>query len=233
MYLARMEVGPRRYRYTLRESYRSDGVLYSRELADLGSDPGQCIVYPDESSFYIDEQFLQQLRDQGVHVIDSELEELLFPFLDPYIQNRLRPFRHRSKYRNWRPADEALRRRALEETHVFDRRRIHFLRMGRTSSEIVDKTAPLYVVLLDKSRDEIEQMILVQEQQLPPRDYQSYLFTIFDLQRFFQQSYARSIPQALDRDKLDSLFVQEICNLAAEADFWRGFPLHDRLPYTL
>lgn len=234
MYLARMEVGPRRYQYLLRESYRSDGILYSRELADLGSDPGRCIVYPDESSFYIDEEFLQQLRDQGVKVIDSELEELLFPFLDPYIKNRLQPFRHRSKYRNWRLADETVRRRALEETHIFDRRRVHFLRMGRTSEEIVDKTAPLYIALLDKSRDEIEQMILEQEQQLPPRDYQSYLFTIFNLQRFFQQSYARSIPQALDRDQLDALFVQEICSLAADAEFWCGFSRHhDRLPYTL
>lgn len=233
MYLARKEIGPRQHLYVLRESYRSGGILYSRELAELGSDPGQCIIYSGESSFHIDEQFLRRLRDQGVTVSDSELEELLFPFLDPYIKNRLQPFRNRNKYRNWQPADEKMRRRALEETHAFDRRRIHFLRMGRTSVETVDKTTALYIVLLDKSRDEIEQLIFEQEQALPPRDYQSYLFTIFDLHRFFQQSYARSIPQALDRDRLDILFVQEICSLAADADFWRGFSRAGQLPYPL
>jgi len=233
MYLARKETGPRQHRYVLRESYRSDDVLYSRELADLGPDPGQCIVYTGESSFHIDEQFLRRLRDQGVTVSDSELEDLLFPFLDPYIKNRLQPFRSRNKYRNWQPADEAVRSRALEETHVFDRRRIHFLRMGRTSAEAVDKTTAFYIVLLDKSRDEIEQLILEQEQLLPPRDYQSYLFTIFDLQRFFQESYARSIPQALDRERLDTFLTQEICTLAADADFWRGFAPKVRLPYPL
>lgn len=233
MYLARKETGPRQHRYVLRESYRSNDVLYSRELADLGPDPGQCIVYTGESSFHIDEQFLRRLRDQGVNASDNELEDLLFPFLDPYIKNRLRPFRSRNKYRNWQPADEAVRRRALEETHVFDRRRIHFLRMGRTSVETVEKTTAFYIVLLDKSRDEIEQLILEQEQSLPPRDYQSYLFTIFDLQQFFQESYARSIPQALDRDRLDTIFVQEICNVAADAEFWRGFAAQGRLPYPL
>ena len=233
MYLARKEVGPRQHRYVLRESYRSDDVFYSRELADLGPDPGQCIVYTGESSFHIDEQFLRRLRDQGVTASDSELEDLLFPFLDPFIRNRLQPFRSRNKYRNWQPADEAVRRRALEETHVFDRRRIHFLRMGRTSAETVEKTTAFYIVLLDKSRDEIEQLILEQEQSLPPRDYQSYLFTIFDLQRFFRESYARSIPQALDRERLDTFLLQELCSLAADADFWRGFALKGRLPYPL
>lgn len=233
MYLARKESGPRQHRYVLRESYRSGDVLCSRELADLGPDPGQCIVYTGESSFHIDEQFLRRLRDQGVTASDSELEELLFPFLDPYIKTRLQPFQSRNRYRNWQPADETIRRRALDETHAFDRRRIHFLRMGRTSVETVDKTTAFYIVLLDKSRDEIEQLILEQEQALPPRDYQSYLFTIFDLQRFFQESYARSIPQALDRERLDTLLVQSICDLAADAHFWRGFAPQGRLPYPL
>ena len=127
----------------------------------------------------------------------------------------------------------ALLDRALNETHAMDRRRIHFLRMGRTSAETVEKTSALYIVLLDKSRDEIEQMILEREQALPPRDYQSYLFTIFDLQRFFQESYARSIPQALNRERLDALFVEELCRLAADGDFWQGFAQNDRLPYSL
>jgi len=233
MYLARKETGFRQYQYVLRESYRSGGILYSRELAELGPDPGRCIVYSGETSFYFDEDFLRHLREQGVTASSGELEELFFPFIDPYLKHRLQPFRNRHVYRNWRPANKALLRRALEETHVMDRRRIHFLRMGRTSAETVAKTSALYIVLLDKSQDEIEQMILEREQALPPREYQSYLLTIFDLQRFFQESYARSIPQALDRERLDTHFVEEICRLAADADFWRGFPRTGRLPYPL
>jgi hypothetical protein len=233
MYLARKEIGSRKSQYVLRESYRSGGILYSRELAELGRDPGRFIVYSGESSFHIDEDFLGRLRLQGVTAPYGELEELLFPFIDPYIKNRLQPFRNRHTYRNWQRADEAVLGRALNETHAMDRRRIHFLRMGRTSAETVDKTSALYIILLDKSRDEIEQMILEREQALPPRDYQSYLFTIFDLQRFFQESYARSIPQALNRERLDTLFVEEICRLAADRDFWQGFAQNGRLPYSL
>lgn len=233
MYLARKETGSRRPLYALRESYRQGDVLYSRELAELGTDPGRCIVYTGESSFHLDEQLLQRLQEQGVRTTDEELEELFFPFVDPYIRQRQQPFRHRHAYRNWQRADASKLERALRETHSFDRRRIHFLRMGRTSAETVEKTAALYTVLLDRSRDEIEQMILEREMTLLPREYQSYLFTIFDLQRFFAESYARSVPQALHRERLDTVFLEAICALAVASDFWRGFPRTGRLPYPL
>jgi hypothetical protein len=233
MYLARKETGPRQFVYVLRESYRSGDIFYSREIAELGRDPGRFFVYSDESSFHINEHFLRRLGEQGVAFSYGELEELLFPFLDPYLKNKLQPFRNRHKYRNWQRADEALLHRALTETHAVDRRRIHFLRMGRTSPETVEKTSALYTILLDKSRDEIEQIMLEREQALPPREHQTYLFTVFDLQRFFKESYARSIPQALNREQLDALFVEEICRLAADRNFWQGFGQTGRLPYPL
>ncbi|MDR2550333.1 MAG: hypothetical protein LBD10_09070 [Desulfobulbus sp.] len=233
MYLARKETGPRQYQYVLRESYRSGGVFYSREVAELGPDPGRCLVYPNESSFHLDEEFLRRLRERGVTASYTELEDLFFPFVDPYIKNRLQPFRQRHRYRNWQPANQSLLARTMAETQAMDRRRIHFLRLGRTSAETVDKTLAMYTVLLDKSRDEIEQMILERELALLPREYQSYLFTIFDLQRFFRESYARSIPQALDRQQQDAVFVEEICRLAEDAAFWQGFPRGSRLPYPL
>ncbi len=233
MYLARKEAGPQRYKYVLRESYLNGGILCSRDLADLGRDPGRFLVYSSETSFHLDETFLRGLRDQGLTASYSELENLFFPFVDPYLQNRLQPFRNRHKYRQWQPADERLRTRAMNETHSMDRKRLHFLRLGRTSAETVDKTAALYTLLLDKSRDEIEQMLMVQEQALPPREYQQYLFAIFDLQRFFPESYARSIPQALNREQLDALFVEEVCRLAADSSFWLGFPRTDCLPLYL
>lgn len=230
MYLARKEVGPRLHHYVLRESYLSGGIFCSRDLEELGPDPGRCIVYSSETSFHIDEELLQRLRDKGAAASESEVEELLFPFVDAYIKNRLQPFRNRHTYRRWQPAGESLRNRALHETHPMDRRRLHFLRLGRTAVETVDTSQALYIILLDKSRDEIEQLILAQEQLLPPREYQQYLFTIFDLQRFFQESFARSIPQALNRDRLDTLLLEEVCRLAADPIFWQGVPPFDCLP---
>lgn len=235
MYLARKEIGSRQQTYVLRETYRSGGVLCSRDLADLGRDPGQVFIYDDDCSFHIDEEFINRLQVLGVDTNSTELEEIFFPFIDPYIKYRLQPFRSRSKYRNWCPADEDLRRRALEETQPMDRRRLHFLRLGRSSAdtETVERGAALYTTLLDKSRDEIEQLIMDQELVLKPREYQSYLFTTFDLQRFFKESYARTMPLALDRDRLDGLFLEEICRLAADRAFWRGYPENRGLPSPL
>lgn len=230
MYLARKEVGPRHHHYVLRESYLNSGIYWSRDLEDLGRDPGRFIVYTSETSFHIDEDLLRRLRDKGVTAPYGDLEELFFPFVDSYIKNRVQPFRNRHKYRSWQPAAESLRNRALRETHAMDRRRLHFLRLGRTAAETVEKAQPLYVILLDKSRDEIEQLLLVQEQALPPREYQQYLFAIFDLQRFFPESYARSLPQALNRERLDTLLIEEVCRLAVDSTFWQGFPSFDCLP---
>ncbi len=233
MYLARNQAGPRRYHYVLRESYADGDLFRSRDLADLGPDPGTLFVYTGETSFHVDEAFVRRLGELGVTASYTELEDLLFPFLDPYLKARLQPFRDRHRHRSWRPADAALCRRALAETQAVDRRRLHFLRLGRTSAATVDKTAALYTVLLDKSRDEIEQLIHAREQALPPREIQQYLFAAFDLERFFAESYARSLPQALDRGRLDELFVEEVCRLAADPDFWRGYPRAFRLPEPL
>ncbi|MDD2462415.1 MAG: J domain-containing protein [Desulfobulbus sp.] len=232
MYLARKEIGPRQQTFILRQTYRSGGVLVSRDLADLGGDPGKVFIYDDDCSFHVDEAFVSHLKSLGVEADYGEIEELFFPFIDPYIQHRLQPFRNRSKYRNWRPAGEEQRRRALAETHAVDRRRLHFLRLGRSiaEGETGEKVAALYTLLLDKSRDEIEQMLMAQEMVLKPREYQSYLFTTFDLSRFFNESYARTMPQALNRDRLDSFFLEEICRLAADADFWRGYPQYALQP---
>jgi hypothetical protein len=121
----------------------------------------------------------------------------------------------------------------LAETHIMDRRRLHFLRLGRTSAETIAKTPSIYSVVLDKSRDEIEQLIMQREQALPVREYQPYLFAVFDLHRHFNESYARSMPEALDRERLDALFVDAVCRLAGDQGFWQGFPRGDTLPSYL
>ena len=234
MYLARKENGPNRYEFVLRESYRLGEYFACRDVARLGEDPGNYLVYSGGNAFHIDEELIKHLRAQGVSTPYTELEDLFFPYVDAEIRMQLEPFRMRSRYRNWKRAGDDLRRRALEETHAFDRRRLHFLRLGRSSVQAVEKTPALYISLLDKSRDEIEQHILLQEQILQARDLQYYLFSIFDLQRHFQESYARSMPHALERDKVDAFFLEELCALAQDEHFWQGYPVNlkkSTLPY--
>jgi hypothetical protein len=112
--------------------------------------------------------------------------------------------------------------RVLDETHVFDRRRIHYLRLGQVDQRSLDKSLALYKKLLDKSRDELEQFMIAQEQSLSPAEYKRYVFAIFNLQRFFSESYARTMPQVLNEDKLDAFFVREVCHLDGDQSFWQG-----------
>ena len=79
-----------------------------------------------------------------------------------------------------------------------------------------------FKALLNKSRDEIEQHILQLEKSLSPREYKQYVYVIFDLQRYFRSSSARSIPQALDQDELDRYFLENVCRLHRDEFFWAG-----------
>ncbi|MDW7772443.1 MAG: J domain-containing protein [Desulfobulbaceae bacterium] len=226
MYLARQTVH-NNTRFIIRESLGEEGCLHHRDLLDLGENPRQYIVYAGSNTFYIDAWVTEQLIKKGVDPDPFELERLFFPFLDPRIRSRINSFADRAKYRNWKPLSGERKKRILLETHMFDRRRLHFLRFGQTDQRRLDKTTSLYDVLLDKSRDEIEQYILQQEQKLRPDEYKQYLYTVFDLQRFFTESFAVSMPEALDIEKMDQHFVEQICRLDADARFWKGMRRRD------
>ncbi len=233
MYLARRFVN-NHISYSLCESYLDGDLLRNRDLVDLGEEPQRYIIYPGGNSFYINESLEERLVDLGVEADQDILEELFFPFLDPYIGSKISPFMNRQDQRRRRPVSMEERLRIAEETHLFDRRRLHFLRCGRTDpGRLHHFTSPLFRVLLDKSRDEIEQYFLEQEQIVKPRDYNRYIFTIFDLQNHFSRSYARHLPQALDQDELDQSFIKELCRLDQDKIFWSGMNRTDRLPKYL
>ncbi len=221
MYLARRFINNSLH-YQLRESFLEGDVYKNRDLIDLGSDPEKYIVYPGGSSFYIDDRIFDLLKKSGFDADYDEVESFFLPFLDPYIRTRIDPFLNRTANRSWKRMDEQTRQRILTNTHVFDRRRIHFLRFGQTDLRELDRSPSLFKILLDKSRDELEQLILEREQDIQPQEYKRYIFAIFDLQRFFTESCARTMPHALDSDRLDDCFVQEICRLDSDSEFWQG-----------
>lgn len=229
MYLAR-KITRDGVRYIMRQTYQDGGVYRSKKLFDLGTSPENYIKYSGEVHYEVDEEVIQALNEQGISYAEAELEDLFFPFLDPYVRIKLEPFRNRHRYRSWEPMSGKLRKQAIDTTHIFDRRRIHFLRFGHCSGNTVDKSPPLYKVLLEKSRDEIEQLIILRENELQPRELDNYLFSIFDLGRFFREHHARAYPSALNRNKVDTFFLQEFCNLDKDPLFWTGFDRSEQVP---
>jgi len=233
MYLARRIVR-NQYHFFISESFQDGHCLRSRDLLDLGPTPQQYIHYSGGSAFHVDEWVVQGLQSGGFDPDPFELERIFVPFVDPEVRYRLDAFGNRGKYRNWKPATPQLRSRIHESTHEFDRRRVHFIRFGQTDQRQLMRSVPLYRVLLDKSRDELEQYFLFQEMALRPQEYRNYIYAIFNLQAFFTQSFAHTMPEALDGDKMDMHFIDQICRLHGDADFWQGLERSDILhPYLV
>ncbi len=221
MYLARYFKNNCTY-YLLRESFPDGDLLRHRNLLDLGGDPEKFIVYSVDSSFYIENSIFERLRRTGVDADYDEVESLFLPFLDADIRDKIAPFAKRKTGGNWKPMDERTRQHIFENTHLFDRRRIHYLRFGMMNQRDLDRSPALFKILLNKSRDELEQLMLEQERRLSPDEYKSYVFTIFDLRRYFKEEFATSTPWALNSDLLDEYFFEELCHLDRDRLFWRG-----------
>jgi hypothetical protein len=204
--------------------------LLSRDLFDLGTDPAQYIIYPGGNAFYIDPVIEDHLDGLGVALQENILEDIFWRFLDPDIQHALQHFRHR----------EALSRKSKKSrekpvkpepaTHIFDKRRLHYLKFGRMEQGYLWLVPQkVFNVLRNKSRDEIEQLFLDMESQLNPREYKAYTYVIFDINQFFNESFAKKRPQYLKQSDVDEHFIEEICSLNRDPRFWAGMLTASRL----
>lgn len=221
MYLAKNRIKGR-YRYFIRESFKGESGLRSRDLFDLGSDPSKYIIYPDDNAFYIDSVVEEQLEGLGVRPDWDELENIFWPFLDPAIKRFIEPLRQRYYGRQTTEkltfAQEA---NIHAHAHIFDKRRMHYLRYGTLDQGHIGRMpAVLLKRLAGKSRDELEQYFIVQEQILKPIEIKKYVFVIFDLQRFFGELIAKQFPEGLDQHRVDEHFLEEVCRLNQNESFW-------------
>jgi len=67
---------------------------------------------------------------------------------------------------------------------------------------------------------------------LQPGELKQYIYVIFNLQRHFTELAARLAPAALPTEKVDDLFVDELCALDGDQSFGAGLDRDDRLhPY--
>jgi len=229
MYLSRRFID-NQLQYVLCMSYDNGVCLTNRDLVHLGAWPGKFIRYDGGSSFCIEDHLFEQLLEQGIDAPYEEVEQFFLPFLDPYIKAKIACFCDRNQYHSWKPMSAEERVRALAETHIFDRRRVHYLRLGQVDQRSLDASVTLYKKLLDKSRDELEQDMIAGEQALSPAEYKRYVFTIFNLQQFFSENCARTRPHVLDQEQLDTFFIREICRLDSDLSFWNGLKRSERLP---
>ncbi|MFO7883523.1 MAG: J domain-containing protein [Desulfobacteraceae bacterium] len=204
-------------RYFLRESCMLNGELTHRHLLDLGEDPSNFIVYPGGNSFYIDESVQDMLDEQGIDAYQDELEDLFWPWIRPDIQRALETFQNRSQSGKKIRLTDREKARISRSVHELDKRRVHFLKFGNMDQGPLENMPEvLFRHLLDKSRDEIEQLFLVQEAILPENELKSYVYTVFNLQGFFQGMMAKKMPHVLDQGKVDNFFIQEICRVNQE-----------------
>ena len=204
--------------YILRESVSSGKKRIHHDLFDLGPFPGAWINYPGGNAWYIDENLEETISGACQKFDPDTLEELFWPWVRPDIRQAVRFFRNRPGSSGSSGSHPRLTTAEKQEisrlTHAFDKRRTHFLKLGNMDQgPLPNMPAVLFKDLQKKSRDEIEQGFMAQEKTLEPSNLKSYVYTIFDLQSFFQGALAKQMPQALDQHKVEAFFLKEICRI--------------------
>lgn len=233
MYLAR-ETSGNEVRYFIRQSVRAENRWESRNLVGLGADPSRWIHYPGGNAFFIDERIEDALRTAQVSYTPEDLEDLFWPFLAPSVRRVLEPFRARSSRRTHRRYSTQELEALQKDLHPFDKRRLLFLRQGDSASgSAVKQPLRLYNRLLQKSRDEIEQMLEWMEAGLRPAERKPYVYWIFDLQRLFGTPLARRYPEAMDPERTDELFLEEVCRMQEDPVLFPGWDRARGLPPVL
>ena len=225
MYLSQQQKNGKTH-YSIRESYPDGDIIRSRELFDLGARPDKYIIYPGGNACYFHEDIYDQLSEKGVTHDDEDLETIFWPFLRYEIRRVIEGFTHRGSSGKKRESiKSACQRCETEKFHLFDMRRIHYLRFAQLDqSKIYRVPKKIYRPLLDKSRDEIEQMFFQMENVLDANEKKNYTFVIFDIPGHFEGELARNFPQALSQKKVDALFLDEVCRLDSDNQFWAGRP---------
>jgi len=229
MYLARKRIKGR-IRFYIRESITNGRKMVSRELYDLGYDPAEFIIYPDNGrAFYFHQRLIERLEEQGVKPDNEALEQLFWPFLDPESRRVIEMFTRPSTSRGM-PLSEQKKRCESEPFHSFDKRRMHYLRFGAMDQSGIGRAPKkIYRKLLDKSRDEIEQQFIEMERVLGKTEKKNYVYTIFDVSGHFRSEIARQFPQALDQERVDTAFLEELCRINDDREFWSDLGISDRL----
>jgi hypothetical protein len=215
MYLAKVQKNGQAT-YILRESVRHGEQMVSQDIFDIGPCPGAWIDYPGGNAWYLNPELESKISNLADTFDSDQLENLFLPFLRPDIRRATQTFRQRS-FKRYKPMTRAQKETIARQVHAFDKRRAHFLKFGNMDQGPTFNMPPvIFRQLYKKSRDEIEQLFMDQERALKRKDLKSYVYTVLDLHRFFKGFMAKQMPHALDQDKVEAFFIQELCLLNKE-----------------
>ena len=237
MYLAQWRKNGKRH-YTIRQSYTCDGGFKSRDLFELGPNPADYIVYVGGNGYYYRSDIIDGLAASHTPVSQDELDDLMFPFLTPEIQRTIHGFDRGRRRSKPKAIDDGPS--AAAEAHLFDKRRLHYLRFGHSDQRHITKVRDrLFWPLYSKSRDELEQYFMVEERRLRTHERPFYISVIFELNRFVpnqDSSDLHSSDQASTDSpmaQMDAFFLSKLCRLNKDRAFWADLPtghcLHDYL----
>lgn len=226
MYLARLNNGPTTS-YQIRQSYRKTGKDSSfgfRIVYDLGHNPARHFELYSDYIVLFDDALLTAVSTACENGGEDQLERLLRPFLPKEVRRRLALFDCRSSIRP-DPLTNEEREEIARQVHIFDRRRLYYLRYGAVDqSRLTRLHEKCCRPLLNQSRDEREYWFAAEEAALSPGMYLQYVYAIFDVQKHFQESFAPWFPEALARDEVADRFLTELCGLNDDPRFWQGDP---------
>jgi hypothetical protein len=230
MYIARRVVDGG-FLFRICHSYKKGRWWRNEDLVDLGSDPCRFIIPSDRGEgFAVQEGLREELRGRGIRPEPEELEELFLPFAPAHLQKKGKKSRHMGAGRR-RPRIRDCEKRRLEaEIALFDRRRLHYLVWGDFDlSAISILPIEIFLLLADKSRDEIEQDLIRREQVLEPDEYNRYVFSVFNLQPYFIYLETGAMPAGQEREGLEQFFIEELCLINASPWYW----MQDEPPHRL
>ncbi len=208
--------------YQIRTSYEEEDNSFNFKVVyDLGDNPGRFIQPFADHIVEFDSNLLQAVSTHTEKDGEAVLEQLLWDFLPQEVKKRLILFTNRRTYKI-SPLTNTEKQKIAAQVHLFDRRRLYYLRYGAVDqsrlSRLHEKSCR---PLLGQSRDEREFYFAAEETALQPGKYLQYVYAIFNLQKYFNQSFAPWLPESLAFDEMAEHFEQELCRLNQDPSFWQ------------
>lgn len=225
MYLAKLQNGSK-ISYQIRQSYQTEEQTEEqsfnyRIVFELGPNPNRLITIIEDHIILFDDDLTEAVSTYTTGEVETILEQLLWDFLPKETRRRLSFFQTRSKQQPC-PLTEDDKKAIARQVHIFDRRRLYYLRYGAVDqsrlSRLHEKSCR---PLLNQSRDEREYFFTVEEKVLQPGNYLQYVYAIFNLQKYFSESFAPWLPESLAKDEMAEHFLKELCRLNRDRRFWQ------------
>lgn len=233
MYLAKLKNGSESS-FQIRQSYQTEKNSFNyRVIFKLGSAPNRFIDHYEDHVVLFNNDLVEAISVHTADDSESILEQLLWDFLPEETKRRLSMFNARGKYLTG-PLTDDDRKNIACQIHLFDLKRLYYLRYGAVDQSRLSRLHEKCCrPLLGQSRDEREYYFAAEERALKPGHYLQYVYAIFDLQKYFSQSFAPWLPESLAIDEMEEHFEKELCRLNKDRRFWQDEETTDSLHHHL